>query len=343
MQTAEYCTTEDGVRIAYQVDGEGPPLLLCHWVYSFSLHSLVPTWDSAMQRLAERHSLIRYDMRGVGLSQRSVDDMSPVVMKRDIEAVVRALDLDRFTLLGVSHGGLRAIDYAVQNPKRITALILYEGYKSILDLFRREVLHALAQLSRANWHQATRTFVDFGVRKSDETVGLLVAEMMERSTSGEIVASQIESHIDYDVTPLLRRVLSPTLICQASGELPVMFEAGRRMAELIPNARMVTLEHEKDGPFNNPEEALEAIERFIATLPTDANESPNQPTSRLTHRELDVLRLIAAGKTSGEISAQLSLSIRTVGRHITNIYNKIGAHGRADATAYALRHHLLDD
>jgi DNA-binding NarL/FixJ family response regulator len=58
----------------------------------------------------------------------------------------------------------------------------------------------------------------------------------------------------------------------------------------------------------------------------------------LTPREVEVLRLIASGRTNLEIAVQLVLSPRTVGRHITNIYTKIGARGRADATAYALRH-----
>jgi DNA-binding CsgD family transcriptional regulator len=60
----------------------------------------------------------------------------------------------------------------------------------------------------------------------------------------------------------------------------------------------------------------------------------------LTSREVEVLRLIASGRTNREISAELVLSERTVGRHITNIYAKIDARGKADATAFALRHNL---
>jgi DNA-binding CsgD family transcriptional regulator len=71
-----------------------------------------------------------------------------------------------------------------------------------------------------------------------------------------------------------------------------------------------------------------------------------QPTRRtypdgLTGREIEVLRLIAAGSTNQEIAESLFLSIRTVERHITTIYRKIDARGRADATAYAARHALL--
>ena len=61
----------------------------------------------------------------------------------------------------------------------------------------------------------------------------------------------------------------------------------------------------------------------------------------LTPRELEVLRLIAGGLSSREIAAKHFLSVRTTERHIANIYKKIGAHGKADATAFALSKGLL--
>jgi DNA-binding NarL/FixJ family response regulator len=61
----------------------------------------------------------------------------------------------------------------------------------------------------------------------------------------------------------------------------------------------------------------------------------------LTEREVEVLRLIAAGRNNREIAEELVLSVRTVERHITNIYGKINARGKADATAYAMTHGLI--
>jgi len=63
--------------------------------------------------------------------------------------------------------------------------------------------------------------------------------------------------------------------------------------------------------------------------------------SGLTEREVEVLRLIAAGLANKEIAAQLQLSAKTVSRHLTNIFNKIGVTSRAAATAYAFEHHLI--
>jgi DNA-binding CsgD family transcriptional regulator/tetratricopeptide (TPR) repeat protein len=82
------------------------------------------------------------------------------------------------------------------------------------------------------------------------------------------------------------------------------------------------------------------LDRALATrhrLTGDGTRAPAFPDG-LTAREAEVLQLIASGRTDREIAEQLVLSVRTVGRHVTNIYNKIGAHSRADATAYAIRH-----
>ncbi len=86
------------------------------------------------------------------------------------------------------------------------------------------------------------------------------------------------------------------------------------------------------------------VERAAARrnqMAAQPEEAPAYP-DRLTRREVEVLRLIAAGKSNQEIAGELVLSIRTVERHVTNSYKKINAKGRADATAYTLRHNLAD-
>jgi DNA-binding CsgD family transcriptional regulator len=62
----------------------------------------------------------------------------------------------------------------------------------------------------------------------------------------------------------------------------------------------------------------------------------------LSRREIDVLRLVAAGRTSGEIATELFISARTAGHHVQNIYTKIGVSNRAAATRWAVAHRVVD-
>src|SRR4030095_9784289 len=65
-----------------------------------------------------------------------------------------------------------------------------------------------------------------------------------------------------------------------------------------------------------------------------------KPQSGLTAREVEVLRLLAAGRTNRAIAAELFLSEKTVARHVANIFAKLGLSTRSAATAYAYEHHL---
>ena len=116
-------------------------------------------------------------------------------------------------------------------------------------------------------------------------------------------------------------------------------------ATLVPLRRAVTA---PDLIFWDEPEALSVIDEFLprSRLPSvpEVSAPATEPSSdNLTPREVDVLRLIAAGRTNAEISRELVLSERTVARHITNLYGKIGARSKASATAYAIRHHLTED
>jgi DNA-binding NarL/FixJ family response regulator len=84
-------------------------------------------------------------------------------------------------------------------------------------------------------------------------------------------------------------------------------------------------------------ERVVAMQERVHTQPAKAPAYPDG----LTEREVEVLRLVASGKSNAEIAAELVLSIRTVERHISNIYAKINAHGRVDATSYAFTHGLI--
>jgi pimeloyl-ACP methyl ester carboxylesterase/DNA-binding CsgD family transcriptional regulator len=333
-----YCIAEDGVRIAYYIDGAGPPLLLTYHFYATRLSHLVPHYDDAIRRLARKYSVIRFDVRGTGVSTQNVRDMSFEALMRDVDAVVRGLELECFYLMGAAMGGIRAVEYAARHPDRVAGLVLYDACPTMENAFPATLLEAFAKLSRADWQLATLTMTDAGIRRSNQELGMQWAKMWQNSVSGETMARIIESHIRLDVTDLLPQIRCPTLVCHSQRDPLYPYVEAQRMADLIPNSRLITMDYE-GGSFTEPGPVIEAMEQFLPELPPlPALTTPGAPSPVLSPRETEILRLLATGATSKEISRELDLSVRTVGRHITNIYDKIGARGRADATAYALRH-----
>ena len=125
-QSIRFCTSRDGVRLAYATCGDGPVVVAAaHWI-SHLRHD----WDNPVRcgwltMLSRRHTLIRYDARGTGLSDRSGVQFSLERQIEDLEAIVEAAGLDRFALLGLWTGGAAAINYAVRHPNRVTHLLLH--------------------------------------------------------------------------------------------------------------------------------------------------------------------------------------------------------------------------
>jgi pimeloyl-ACP methyl ester carboxylesterase len=128
-QQIEFCTTADGVSIAYALVGEGPPLVKApNWLGHLEYDWRTPVWRHWWEELSRDHLLVRFDQRGCGLSDWSVEDLSFAAHVGDLESVVDALGLERFALLGVSQGGAFAVEYAVRHPERVSQLILYGSY-----------------------------------------------------------------------------------------------------------------------------------------------------------------------------------------------------------------------
>ena len=128
-QEIRYCTTSDGVRLAYATTGNGPPLVKAsNWLTHLDFEWGSPIWRHWYTALSLHHRLVRYDERGNGMSQRDVPDVSFDTWVRDLETVVDAAGLDRFPLLGISRGGPIAIAYAVKHPERVTHLVLYGAF-----------------------------------------------------------------------------------------------------------------------------------------------------------------------------------------------------------------------
>jgi len=279
-QRIRFCTAPDGVRIAYATSGTGPTLVKpANWLTHVEHDWESPVWRHWLTALSRHHTLVRYDERGSGLSDRDADDLSFDSWVRDLETVADAAGLERFPLLGISQGCAVAIAYAVRHPERVSRLVLYGGYlQGVLARARTEVereeARMLTQSMPAYWGRDNPAFrLFFAARFVPEGTQEQMrwfSELTRITTSPEVAVRLRTTSSKIDVTALAPLVRAPTLVIHGTGDSAVPFDEGRRMAARIPGARFVSLEsrnhilleHEPAWP-----RFLDEVERFLAEEP----------------------------------------------------------------------------
>jgi pimeloyl-ACP methyl ester carboxylesterase len=118
-QDIRFCKAQDGVRLAYAVSGEGPPLVMAAtWLTHLEHQWRSLAWRPWLEAFVHDHKLLRYDARGCGLSDRDAPDLSFDNWVRDFARVIDAATFNRFAILATCWGGPIAIEYAARHPER---------------------------------------------------------------------------------------------------------------------------------------------------------------------------------------------------------------------------------
>jgi pimeloyl-ACP methyl ester carboxylesterase/DNA-binding winged helix-turn-helix (wHTH) protein len=251
-QVIRFCTTSDGVRLAYATIGEGPPLVrAAHWITHLDYDWHSPVWRHWLEGLARGRTLVRYDERGCGLSDHDVDEWSLDAFVHDLETVVDEAGLERFPLLGLSQGGPVAIAYADRHPERVSRLVLVGSYvqgrlrRAHSEEERREAALQV-ELARVGWGRDDPTFRRFFtssfIPDASPELWDAFAELLRRTTPADNAARLLATWAEIDVTEPASRITVPTLIFHARDELRVPFEQARRLAALIRGSRLVPLD-----------------------------------------------------------------------------------------------------
>ena len=346
-QQVRFCIAPDGVRLAYAVHGNGPPVVrTATWLTNLEFDWQSPVWRHWLDELGNGRTLVRYDERGCGLSDREVGDLSVDAWVADLETVVDAVGLDQFALLGVSQGAAIAIVYATRHPERLTHLILYGGYARGRKL-RDERLdeEALISAIRAGWTSREPTFRRvFSMLFLPEATPEQMAwfdDLQQHSTSAEIAARLYDARGNIDVVELLPQVTTKTLVLHARDDRVVPVDEGRLLGSLIPDAALVLLKSANHILLAD-EPAWERFKSEVNGFLGTRQEPPETAIETLSLREREVLELVAAGLTNDAIAEQLSVSVRTVERHLSNIYAKLRVSGKAGRAAAAARFSRLN-
>lgn len=250
-QHIAFCRAADGVRLAYAVAGEGPPLVrAANWMTHLGYDIESPVWRHWVRDLSLRHTFIRYDERGCGLSDWSAMDFSFSDWVSDLESVVEALGLERFPLLGVSQGGAVAVAYAARHPDRVSKLVLCSAYargrgaRAVNEEERRAAALDL-DLARVGWGRDDPAFRQVFAAQflPDGTRADWAAfdQLQRRTTSPENAVRFLEEFGRIDVRDEAGQVSCPTLILHSRDDHRQPLRAAEELAALIPEARLVAL------------------------------------------------------------------------------------------------------
>ncbi len=251
-QQIHFTNSLDGTRIAFALAGDGPPLVkastyMGHLEYDWES----PVWRPLLEELTREHTLIRFDKRGCGLSDRDITDVSFEAWVDDLEAVVNAAGLTKFPLFAMSCAGAVAVAYTVRHPERVSRLILHGAYargwlNRDLSEAQIEEEKLMISLMRVGWGRenpafrqvfATQLFPEASIEQLRA-----LEEQMHVSTSPEN-AVRLESEMHrIDIGHLATHIQVPTLVLHAREDEAVPFDEGRLLASLIPNAQFVALE-----------------------------------------------------------------------------------------------------
>ena len=348
-QHIRFCTTRDGVRIAYAVTGEGAPLVrISTWLSHLEYEWTNPIRRPTLDMLSRHFTLVRYDQRGCGLSDWNVRNISFDAWVDDLNTVIEATGIRRLALLGASQGCAISIAYAARYPERVSHLILYGGYalgklKRDLSERQREEARTLIKIIELGWGKETPEFrqvftTQFMPNASIEEQRAF-DEFQRVSTSPENVVRIISEFDRIDVRELAGKVRCPTLVFHARHDGRIPFEEGRRVAALIPGARFVPLET-RNHVLLEPDPAwrhfMDEVVRFPQEVGSQGPETGlAQRLSSLTERERDVLELIAQGQENAHIARMLSLSEKTVRNYVTIILDKLQLSSRSQVIVSA--------
>ena len=238
-QKVRFCKSRDGTQIAYANTGAGYPLVRAgHWLTHLEHDWQSPVWRPILNELGRTFSVCRYDQRGNGLSDWSVEDFSLSAFVDDLEAVVDAADLELFALYGTSQGAPIAIEYATRHPDRVSHLVLHGGYvrgRLIREATKdREQGEALITLMRHGWGQPAspfiKAFASMFIPEASREQTDYVADLQRLTTSPEN-AVRLRTAVDkFDVGDLLKKVTAPTLVMHASNDGVHPLDQGRKLA-----------------------------------------------------------------------------------------------------------------
>lgn len=283
----EYVTTCDGVRIAYARRGRGPVLV---WMPPLPARHLELEWKQPddqrwLEWLAGRYTLVQYDPRGLGLSDRTVQSYALDALERDLDAVIERVSSGGPVILFAKvNSGAIAIRYAARHPERVSHLILWCATPRMAEGIGPH-LEALVALAERDWElfvQAAAHLVRgwSATESASRTVGLIKAAI-----SPEAVQPLLRDLLPIDATEDMALVQAPTLVLHRRGITWVPLDRAIDLASGISGARLVVLEGDSMALWSgDPADLIQTIEEFLRPGASEEAPRPITPVPSETFR-----------------------------------------------------------
>ena len=250
-QEIRYCRSADGTRIAYAVAGSGPPLVkTSHWLTHLEFDWYSPVWIHINSALMEGRTLIRYDPRGNGLSEWNVSDFSLERQVEDLEAVIDAIGVKDFPLIGLSQAAAVSAAYAARHPEKVSRLACLGGYEKGWQHAHGEAgqsqINAMIQMLELGWGSETLAiqsmFSSIFMPDAAPEYQKWFSELQRKSATGKTAAALMKAIGEVDVSEILPNVKTETLVLHARNDSAISFRQGQALAAGIANARFVPLD-----------------------------------------------------------------------------------------------------
>jgi pimeloyl-ACP methyl ester carboxylesterase/DNA-binding CsgD family transcriptional regulator len=345
-QEISFCPTRHGT-VALSVTGDGPALVFpSWWVSHLEVGSEEPRFSGWIGALAERHTVVRYDRIGTGMSARPGGD---AILTIDEEVEVLGLLLDHLglgavSIFGLSFGGGVSAAFAAAHPERVKRLVLYGSYADGERITDEESRRNLVSLVESHWGVGSRVLSAIFAPEGDAAAMDWFTRVQRAAATPRTAARLLELVYSAKAGEAYRGVRAPTLVMHRRDDRAIPYELGVEVASLVPGAQFVPLEGSLHLPWLGDSAAvLAALSRFMH-LGDYALESPAAPhggAAELSGREREILALVAEGLSDREIAERLVLSPHTVHRHVANIRAKLDQPSRAAAAAAAARLGLI--
>jgi len=281
-QQIRFCTTSDDVSIAYATVGSGPPLVyVCGWPGHLAMEWEQPFVREFLEAFGQSFTLVRYDMRGSGLSAGAGAEMSLDALVHDLEAVIDGLGFDRVALLSLGLlAGPVAINYALAHPARVNHLVFLGPFLRGDQLATQDQQKAMIDYLSAFGQLVTPETID--PRRS----GLNPEQVNEAgaihraAAPREVLGALLREIFLVDMTDAVTRLDLPVLVLHGSRDSRVQMSMSREFAARIKNVKFVPYTGSGSAPWADTDIILPEIFRFLGA------EAPALGSSEVEHADV---------------------------------------------------------